>query len=215
MIILIIYCVMFVISLLFTLYISITEKSFKNKKNKRELTGCELSHELLDEENKDSYIILSKGESTYNSLRDTIKLDEDSFDESTVYALTISALKTYEALDKKNKKHYNLRDKLSKVLVYLVILSYILLALCVVLRDYSLGGASLGIIIFISIYDISWYFIYKSNIERIVKLLKSNGHIDKDEVDDVTRLMSVEVLRPFTRLINVIRELFEQIIPDA
>ncbi len=216
MIILIIYCLLFFISLIFNIYISLVEKEYKNKKNKKKLTGCELSHEILDlDSNNNSYILLTKGDSLYNSLRDTIKLDEDSFDESTLYALTVSALKTYEAIDKKNKEQYKLRDKLSKILFYMMILSYILLAACVVLNDYSIGGASLAILVIVTILDIKWHLLYKSNIKKLVKMLKQNGFIDKDEVNDITKLLGVEVLKPFTRLINVIKELFDQIIPDA
>ncbi|MCR5483868.1 MAG: zinc metallopeptidase [Bacilli bacterium] len=216
MIILIIYCLLFFISLIFNIYISLVEKEYKNKKNKKKLTGCELSHEILDlDSNNNSYILLTKGDSLYNSLRDTIKLDEDSFDESTLYALTVSALKSYEAIDKKNKEQYKLRDKLSKLLFYLMILSYILLAACVVLNDYSIGGASLAILVIVTILDIKWHLLYKSNIKKLVKVLKQNGFIDKDEVNDVTKLLGVEVLKPFTRLINVIKELFDQIIPDS
>jgi len=216
MIILIIYCLLFFISLIFNIYISLVEKEYKNKKNKKKLTGCELSHEILDlDSNNNSYILLTKGDSLYNSLRDTIKLDEDSFDESTLYALTVSALKSYEAIDKKNKEQYKLRDKLSKLLFYMMILSYILLAACVVLNDYSIGGASLAILVIVTILDIKWHLLYKSNIKKLVKVLKQNGFIDKDEVNDVTKLLGVEVLKPFTRLINVIKELFDQIIPDS
>jgi Zn-dependent membrane protease YugP len=216
MIILIIYCVLFFISLIINIYISLIEKGYKNKRNKKELTGCELSHEILDlDSNNNSYILLTKGDSLYNSLRDTIKLDEDSFDESTLYALTVSALKSYEAIDKKNKEQYKLRDKLLRIEFYMVILSYILLAACVVLNDYSIGGASLALLIIVSIADIKWYLLYKSNINNVIKMLKSNGFIDKDEVEDVTKLLSVEILKPFTRLVNVIKELFDQIIPDA
>ncbi len=216
MIILIIYCLLFFISLIFNIYISLVEKEYKNKKNKKELTGCELSHEILDlDSNNNSYILLTKGNSLYNSLRDTIKLDEDSFDESTLYALTVSALKTYEAIDKKNKEQYKLRDKLSKIVFYMMILSYILLVACVVLNDYSIGGASLAILVVVSLLDIKWHLLYKSNIKKLVKMLKQNGFIDKDEVSDITKLLGVEVLKPFTRLINVIKELFDQIIPDA
>ena len=216
MIILIIYCLLFFISLIFNIYISFVEKGYKNKKNKKKLTGCELSHEILDlDSNNNSYILLTKGDSLYNSLRDTIKLDEDSFDESTLYALTVSALKSYEAIDKKNKEQYKLRDKLVKLVFYMMILSYILLAACVVLNDYSIGGASLAILVIVTILDIKWHLLYKSNINKIVKMLKQNGFIDKDEIDDVTKLLGVEVLKPFARLINVIKELFDQIIPDA
>ncbi len=216
MIILIIYCLLFFISLIFNIYISLVEKEYKNKKNKKKLTGCELSHEILDlDSNNNSYILLTKGDSLYNSLRDTIKLDEDSFDESTLYALTVSALKSFEAIDKKNKEQYKLRDKLSKILFYMMILSYILLAACVVLNDYSIGGASLAILVIVTILDIKWHLLYKSNIKKLVKMLKQNGFIDKDEVNDITKLLGVEVLKPFTRLINVIKELFDQIIPDA
>lgn len=216
MIILIIYCLLFFISLIFNIYISLVEKEYKNKKNKKKLTGCELSHEILDlDSNNNSYILLTKGDSLYNSLRDTIKLDEDSFDESTLYALTVSALKSYEAIDKKNKEQYKLRDKLSKILFYMMILSYILLAACVVLNDYSIGGASLAILVIVTTLDIKWHLLYKSNIKKLVKMLKQNGFIDKDEVNDITKLLGVEVLKPFTRLINVIKELFDQIIPDA
>jgi Zn-dependent membrane protease YugP len=216
MIILIIYCVLFFISLIINIYISLIEKGYKNKRNKKELTGCELSHEILDlDSNNNSYILLTKGDSLYNSLRDTIKLDEDSFDESTLYALTVSALKSYEAIDKKNKEQYKLRDKLLRIEFYMVILSYILLAACVVLNDYSIGGASLALLIIVSIVDIKWYLLYKSNINNVIKMLKSNGFIDKDEVEDITKLLSVEILKPFTRLVNVIKELFDQIIPDA
>ena len=216
MIILIIYCLLFFISLIFNIYISLVEKEYKNKKNKKKLTGCELSHEILDlDSNNNSYILLTKGDSLYNSLRDTIKLDEDSFDESTLYALTVSALKSYEAIDKKNKEKYKLRDKLSKILFYMMFLSYILLAACVVLNDYSIGGASLAILVIVTIFDIKWHLLYKSNIKKLVKMLKQNGFIDKDEVNDITKLLGVEVLKPFTRLINVIKELFDQIIPDA
>ena len=97
----------------------------------------------------------------------------------------------------------------------MVILSYIFLAACVVLNDYSFGYVSLSLLIVVLLFDIRWYLLYKSNIEKIVKLLKSNGFIDKDEVDNVNSLMSVEVLKSFTRLINVIKDLFDQIIPDA
>ena len=216
MIILIIYCVLFFISLVINIYISLFERKYKTKNNKKKLTGCELSHEILDLDTKaDSYILLTKGDSLYNSLRDTIKLDEDCFDESSVYSLTVSALKTYEAIDKKNKEQYKLRDKLLKIVFYMVILSYILLAACVVLNDYSFGYVSLALLIVVLLFDIRWYLLYKSNIEKIVKLLKSNGFIDKDEVDSVNSLMRVEVLKSFTRLINVIKDLFDQIIPDA
>ncbi len=216
MIILILYCVLFIISLVINIYISLFERKYKTKNNKKKLTGCELSHEILDLDTKaNSYILLTKGDSLYNSLRDTIKLDEDCFDESSIYSLTVSALKTYEAIDKKNKEQYKLRDKLLKIVFYMVILSYILLAACVVLNDYSFGYVSLALLIVVLLFDIRWYLLYKSNIEKIVKLLKSNGFIDKDEVDSVNSLMRVEVLKSFTRLINVIKDLFDQIIPDA
>ncbi|MBQ7240367.1 MAG: zinc metallopeptidase [Bacilli bacterium] len=216
MIILIIYCVLFIVSLVINIYISLFERKYKTKNNKKKLTGCELSHEILDLDKKaNSYILLTKGDSLYNSLRDTIKLDEDCFDESSIYSLTVSALKTYEAIDNKNKEQYKLRDKLLKIVFYMVILSYILLAACVVLNDYSFGYVSLALLIVVLLFDIRWYLLYKSNIEKIVKLLKSNGFIDKDEVDSVNSLMRVEVLKSFTRLINVIKNLFDQIIPDA
>ena len=216
MIILILYCVLFIISLVINIYISLFERKYKTKNNKKKLTGCELSHEILDLDTKaNSYILLTKGDSLYNSLRDTIKLNEDCFDESSIYSLTVSALKTYEAIDKKNKEQYKLRDKLLKIVFYMVILSYILLAACVVLNDYSFGYVSLALLIVVLLFDIRWYLLYKSNIEKIVKLLKSNGFIDKDEVDSVNSLMRVEVLKSFTRLINVIKDLFDQIIPDA
>ena len=216
MIILILYCVLFIISLVINIYISLFERKYKTKNNKKKLTGCELSHEILDLDTKaNSYILLTKGDSLYNSLRDTIKLDEDCFDESSIYSLTVSALKTYEAIDKKNKEQYKLRDNLLKIVFYMVILSYILLAACVVLNDYSFGYVSLALLIVVLLFDIRWYLLYKSNIGKIVKLLKSNGFIDKDEVDSVNSLMRVEVLKSFTRLINVIKDLFDQIIPDA
>ena len=120
MIILIIYCVLFIVSLVINIYISLFERKYKTKNNKKKLTGCELSHEILDLDKKaNSYILLTKGDSLYNSLRDTIKLDEDCFDESSIYSLTVSALKTYEAIDNKNKEQYKLRDKLLKIVFYM------------------------------------------------------------------------------------------------
>ncbi len=214
MIILIIYCLLFFISLIINIYISIVEKGYKNKKNKKEFTGCELSHEILDlYSNNNSYILLTKGDSLYNSLRDTIKLDEYSFDESSLYAIAVSALKSYEAIDKKNSSVYKNRDKLSKLVFYMVVLSYIMIIMGTLLNEFTFSVIGIALITVVTLYDLYLINVYKNNIPKIVKNLSSNGLIDKDEKTDIKKCMEVESLRSLTRLISVINTLLDALIP--
>ncbi len=212
MLFLALFVILFCISLVINFYIYFVQKGFKFKKNKRELTGCELAHEILDNDSR-TYILLTKGNSEYNSLRDTIKLDEDCFDENSLYAISVSALKSYEAIDKKHNSIYKNRDKLSKLLFYMIVLSYIMLVLGVVLKDFTFGIISISLIIVVSLYDLFLINIYKNNISKSIKILSSNGLIDKDEKEDIKKIMEVESLRGLTRLINVIKVLSDVVIP--
>lgn len=206
------FVILFCISLVINFYIYFVQKGFKVKKNKRELTGCELAHEMLDNDSR-TYILLTKGNSEYNSLRDTIKLDEDCFDENSLYAISVSALKSYEAIDKKHNSIYKNRDKLSKLIFYMIVLSYIMLVLGVVLKDSTFGIISISLIIVVSLYDLYLINVYKNNITKSIKILSSNGLIDKDEKEDIKKIMEVESLRGLTRLINVIKVLLDIVIP--
>ena len=215
MIALAIFVILVIISLCISLYINISLKSFKTINNKREMTGCELAHEIIKVDGKaDPYILLTKNRSEYNSLRDSIKLDEDTYDEYSVYSLAVSALRTYESIDTKNKNKYKSRDSLSKIVFYMVILSYILIVASVLINMFELGVIAVAIAICVSIYDLYFINIYKNNLDKIVKLLLSNGFIDKDEKDNIYKVMSLESLSGLTRLFLSIIALFDSIIPS-
>lgn len=212
MVFLALFVLFFIVSIFVNIYIYFVQKDFKTKKNKRDLTGCEIAHEILDKDSK-TYILLTKGVSEYNSLRDTIKLDEDSFDESSLYAIAVSTLKSYEAIDKKNNKIYKNRDKLSKLVFYMIVLSYITLVLGVVLKDFTFGSISIALIVVVTLFDLFLINLYESNISSSIKLISSNGLIDKDEKEDIRKIMKAESLRGLTRLINVIKDLLDTLIP--
>lgn len=212
MIFLALFIILFIISLIIKVYIYFVQKNYILKNNKRELTGCELAHEMLDKDSR-TYILLTKGNSEYNSLRDTIKLDEYSFDESSLYAIAVSALKSYEAIDKKNSSVYKNRDKLSKLVFYMVVLSYIMIVMGTLLNEFTFSVIGIALITVVTLYDLYLISVYKNNIPKIVKNLSSNGLIDKDEKTDIKKCMEVESLRSLTRLISVINTLLDALIP--
>ena len=215
MITLAIFVVLVFISLFISLYINISLKKYKSIKNKREITGCELAHEIIKVDGKaDPYILLTKNRSEYNSLRDSIKLDEDTYDEYSVYALSVSALKTYEAIDSKNKKKYKSRDNLSNIVFYMVILSYILIVASVLVNMFELGIIAVSLAICVIIYDLYFINIYKNNLDKIVKLLISNGFIDKDEKENVYKVLSLESINGLSRLFISIINLLDSLIPN-
>jgi Zn-dependent membrane protease YugP len=88
-----------------------------------------------------------------------------------------------------------------------------MLVLGVVLKDSTFGIISISLIIVVSLYDLYLINIYKNNITKSIKILSSNGLIDKDEKEDIKKIMEVESLRGLTRLINVIKVLSDIVIP--
>lgn len=215
--ILIIYIVLLIIPLLSTFVINFGLENFKNKKNKRKLTGCEVAHEILDSVNLDKvYVVATRANlNNYNSKRKVIKLSDEVFDENTIFGITIGASKAVEAtMDKPNNKVMHTRDSLADMMTIGMIASYILLILGLVLNIFDLMYLALGLNALNFIYNAVMFKNEEKIIDKTIKVITKDGYIDKDEKNDALNILNKYKFTYFANMINCLSRIVDLLFPN-
>lgn len=214
--ILIIYIALLIIPLLSTIVINFGLNKYKNKKNKRKLTGCEVAHEILDSNNLDRvYVVANRANiNRYNSVRKVIKLSDEVFDENTIYGIALGTIRAIEAtLDNKNSI-IKFRDKFIDTIMLGTIASYVLLVLGLAVGIYEVMYIALALMIISFIFNTVMFINEKKVIEKCNKVLLKEGYVDKDELDSIDKVLNIYRYNYYADMINCLSRVVEFIIPE-
>lgn len=215
--ILIIYIIMLIIPLLSTIVINFGLNKYKKQKNKRNLTGCEVAHEILDAKDLDRvYVVANRSNiNKYNSLRKVIKLSDEVFDENTIYGISLGALKAIEAtMDTKKNKFFSFRDRYMDMIMLGTVASYILLIVGLAVGIYEVMTLALALMIISFAFNSLAFFKEKEVIDKCSKVLLKDGYVDKDEFISVSKVMNTYRYIYYADIINCTSRIVDLIIPE-
>lgn len=215
--VIILYISLLLIPVIILIGDSIVKTKYTKIKNNRVITGCEVCHDILDNKSFDSVYVVNNKQNLnlYDSNRKVIKLSDDVFDETTLYAVSVGIMKATEAVnDNKKNKMMHLRDSLRNIIPMVNLLSYILFIIGV-LADISICEIALALLILVIIYNI-FIFKYEDLVkDNALKLIKGEGYIDKEEREDVKRIMSSYRFHGFDEMITSIINVVDALIPNS
>ena len=213
-----IYLALLIIPLISTLKIDFFLNKYKNKKNKRKLTGCEVAHDILDSNDLTKvYVVANRsGINKYYSDRKVIKLADDVFDENTIYSLAIGSLMAHEALDDydKTNKFIHYRDYVYDTVNMGNVLSYILMIIGIVISSYDLMFIALALLILCFAYNALVTGYSRKIIVKTKYDIKLEGYIDKDEINMVNKVLDSFNYIYFTNMIKCVNRIVDLFIPS-
>lgn len=177
----------------------------KKIKTKLDLSGLEVSRELLDNNELDKLYILKLNDnfnSHYDINRKLIRLSENIFDNSNLNSIVISAFYSSLAiLDNKTNLLINFKAFFEKTIKYSLKIAYLLLFLGVCFNDINIIFISL---IILCVYIIFYLICLKVDIDAsklTITNLKKYKYITKENYDSVENLLNVYILFNFAFLV--------------
>ena len=196
------FIVIFVIGLLIYKFISILKaiKQLRQRNNINDLSGCEIASKML-ENNKydDIYIVKTSNPFSegYNSNRNTIKLSDGCFDNTTISDMILVSRLCSKIILSKHNKGINLKINIIKLLDIINILIYFGVILFSILKYmYYLKITLIGFVITILIRLL--FISYEKEVNKTaIKELKKLDLIDeinKDRIDNLFNELSFDVV---------------------
>ena len=215
--VIILYISLLLIPVIILISDSFVKTKYTKLKNNRVITGCEVAHDILDNKSFDSVYVVNNKQNLnfYDSNRKVIKLSDDVFDETTLYAVSVGIMKATEAVnDNKKNKMMHFRDSLKDIIPMINLLSYILFIVGV-LVNIGICEVALALLILVLIYNV-FIFKYEDKVKALaLKLIKGEGYIDKEERCDVEKIMSSYRFHGFDEMITSIMNILDALIPDS
>lgn len=185
--------------------VNFTYSKYKEKDNKKKLSGFEVARKILDDnELKDIYIVEIKSNLNdhYDYKQKVIRLSTDVFHGESLTALAVAAkIASYAVLDKKNYQFMKIKFTLIPVFNLCVYFSYILFIVALCMQDYSMVMYSTALIVIVLIFHIITLPVEFETKKISLKSLKDTGVILDDEENSVISVLNVS---SFIFIMNII-----------
>ena len=197
-------------------YIEITYNKYQKNKIKSNLSGFEISRNILDNYDLNNVYITETNEylfSKYDFNRKVVRFVKNVFNGENITSTAISSFETsYAILDKKNDKLYELRKKIMPIINILLISSYIIILIGLLFGHMNTLLSGVIIAYLILIFYILTYNIEKKVKKIALKELITNRIITKKERANIEKVLNVASLNNIASVIFPLAELLKKII---
>ena len=208
--------VLLLVSLGTYIYTEVTYNKFKKIKIKSNLSGFEVSRNILDNYDLNNVYITETSEylfSRYDSDRKVIRLVKDVFNAENLTSTGISSIEAgYAVLDKKNNKMYSFRKKIVPFVNLLLFASYIIILIGIIFGHINTLLSGIIIDYLILFFYIATYSIDKEAEKIATEELIKNKIITKKELINVQKILKVTTFNNIVSIIFPIVELIKKIV---
>lgn len=180
-------------------------KKCKNIQSKLDLSGLEISREILEKNNLDNlYVVKSndKFNSHYDINRKVIRLSKDVFDENDLASIAIASFNTSIAIiDDLGDILLKFKSFFQKIITLSTKFAYLLLLCGYILNDMNVIYISLLLFL---VYIIFYIILIKIDYEAFkltIDNLKKYNHIEEVDFENIEKLLKSYVFYNFALLI--------------
>ena len=211
---LIIFIIIYLIPLL--CYVNLKNKinNYKDNKNKKNLSGFEVSRNILDKNKLDNmYIVEKRGNLTdiYDSNQKVVRLSTTTFHDETLYSmLTASYISSHAILNKKNSSTY-FKLLLNPLFNYITYAIYILLIAGLCLENTSIIYISIALLIITIIYHVIIGILDQNIIKNSIDNLNKLKYLNKENIDDISSINNLLKTYNMSNIILCLIHLFYNI----
>ncbi len=197
-----IYFVILAVLLLVCVKVDIALKKYKTIDNKKNLSGMEVTRNLLDDNKLENvYVIEKRGKfiDRYFYNRKTVGLSSEVFHENSLYALAVGAyVGMHGVYDKKNNSLFRFIETFAAIRYASYFASLVLLVLGMVSDNVSAYQIALILLILSLIFSILAFVINRNAAYDTYDYLKKKKCFEKSEDEDISTILRNVYLESFT-----------------
>ena len=208
--------VSFFVVLASQMYLTSTYKNSKNKKNSKNLTGCEVARQILDSNNlEDIYVVEVAGELSdhYDPSRKVVRLSKEVFHGDSIASLSIAAHECGHALqDKDDYTLMRIRSTLVPFVNFVTYLGYFGLIVSLFAGVIGYLKLSIGILIVVLLFQLLTLPIEFDASRRALKEIEKLSLVEKKEKEMTVTMLRAAAITYVASLISLVIDLLRLVL---
>jgi len=208
--------VSFFVVLASQMYLTSTYKNSKNKKNSKNLTGCEVARQILDSNNlEDIYVVEVAGELSdhYDPSRKVVRLSKEVFHGDSIASLSIAAHECGHALqDKDDYTLMRIRSTLVPFVNFVTYLGYFGLIVLLFAGVIGYLKLSIGILIVVLLFQLLTLPIEFDASRRALKEIEKLSLVEKKEKEMTVTMLRAAAMTYVASLISLVIDLLRLVL---
>jgi len=208
--------VSFFVVLASQMYLTSTYKNSKNKKNSKNLTGCEVARQILDSNNlEDIYVVEVAGELSdhYDPSRKVVRLSKEVFHGDSIASLSIAAHECGHALqDKDDYTLMRIRSTLVPFVNFVKYLGYFGLIVSLFAGVIGYLKLSIGILIVVLLFQLLTLPIEFDASRRALKEIEKLSLVEKKEKEMTVTMLRAAAMTYVASLISLVIDLLRLVL---
>ena len=208
--------VSFFVVLASQMYLTSTYKNSKNKKNSKNLTGCEVARQILDSNNlEDIYVVEVAGELSdhYDPSRKVVRLSKEVFHGDSIASLSIAAHECGHALqDKDDYTLMRIRSTLVPFVNFVTYLGYFGLIVSLFAGVIGYLKLSIGILIVVLLFQLLTLPIEFDASRRALKEIEKLSLVEKKEKEMTVTMLRAAAMTYVASLISLVIDLLRLVV---
>lgn len=208
--------VSFIVVISSQIYLKSTYGENKSKKNKKDLTGCEVARKILDSNGLDNiYVVEVKGELSdhYDPSRKVVRLSSDVFHGESIASLSIAAHECGHAIqDKDNYTFMRIRGALVPVVNLVTYIGYIGLIISLFAGITGYLTISIGLLIIALIFQLITLPVEFDASKRALTQIKNLNLVESDEINSAEGMLKAAAYTYVASLISLVLDLLRLVI---
>ncbi len=208
--------VSFFVVLASQMYLTSTYKNSKNKKNSKNLTGCEVARQILDSNNlEDIYVVEVAGELSdhYDPSRKVVRLSKEVFHGDSIASLSIAAHECGHALqDKDDYTLMRIRSTLVPFVNFVTYLGYFGLIVSLFAGVIGYLKLSIGILIVVLLFQLLTLPIEFDASRRALKEIEKLSLVEKKEKEMTVTMLRAAAMTYVASLISLVIDLLRLVL---
>ena len=206
--------ILYLIPLLSYIYIKTIINNYRDKDNKKDLSGFETAKNILDKNKLDNiYIIEKRGmlvDKYYNKQK-VIKLSTTSFHENTIYSLLSSSYIASHIILENNNNYVKNKLMLNPLMNFLTYIMYITLIIGICSTNNATLNLSLLLLLITIIYNIIIFFLDKIIIDNSLDNLNKLKYLSKENIEDIKTINNTLKLYNMSEIVSCLLSIFSNI----
>lgn len=195
-------------------YFTSTYKELKKKRNKVNLSGCEIARKILDSNDLENVYVVETSDTLFNHYdpaRKVIRFSKNVFHESTIASLAISAyICGYAIQDKEGNGFMGIRFTMLPFVRILTYLGYIGVFISLLTRVVSYWNLSIALLLLVLLFHLVTLPIELDASKKALNCLKEMDLIGEEEEEETERMIKASTMTYVASIISYIVELFHK-----